>query len=126
MDGVCVMFSASVYDDEGNLLLTGLTVIPRQLIASRYGGPQLAECVVKGDEIGLNEVMRWLGCYLHLEDANRQKVWWGKIDEVLNGRNGLGVSLATMRNRVKVMYTHTTPDGDSSGETAWEIGRAHV
>ena len=86
------------------------------------GGSATATLRVTGSPQSLWKCFDYLryGVEIHSTEANKQ--WWGFVAEIelVTGAWTLGLSLDTMRNRIKIVYNEPTLFGKSGKqETAW-------
>lgn len=119
------MFSANVFDAasfEPVPTQKQLKLTPQRWSAKAVGGFDKATINVSGLESGLWEIARWLRFGVEIRNKNDSIVWAGFINEAQLEINGVQVTLSLdeMTNRVQVLYTYETVDGDNeSGETTW-------
>lgn len=92
------------------------------------GGPDWARLVAKEDVnvFALAQLTQFIGHPIEIyNNATGDKVWWGQLTSVkipLGDNYSVGVSLDKLTNKVKVVYSYTTP-GETQAtivkETAW-------
>lgn len=100
----------------------GLEFAVEWFSAHALGGAEKAEIRVSGAEDALWELMGWLRRGVTIRNGYGSVVWHGFVHEVrvTAGRRTVGVSLAELRNRIKVRYTTLDAEGASIySETAW-------
>ena len=100
----------------------GLEFAVEWFSAHALGGAEKAEIRVSGAEDALWELMGWLRRGVTIRNGLGSVVWHGFVNEVrvTAGRRTVGVSLAELRNRIKVRYTTLDAEGASIySETEW-------
>lgn len=82
-----------------------------------YGGPYDAQITMAGPALTLWSVSNMLRWDVLIENHRLQKRWWGFVSgvQVTVGDVQWGVSLDTIANRIKVLFTESITDG--SGNT---------
>ena len=70
----------------------------------------------------MSQVGGWLAHHVHIYDEMGTIQWWGLVTDVEFRSGGLEMemSLESLANRVKVIYTVETPDGTVDAETDWD------
>jgi len=117
------MNRVKVIDSTGNVYSeTGLSLIPERWSYDSEVGFDNAMVRVEGRVDDLYTVIAWLGNKVQIANDFGTDVWEGRITEVtINvGNSSIGVSLNTMYNKVRVLYTTTEETGSVSNQmTDW-------
>lgn len=106
----------------------GAHPIPPQLVArplrwavEERGGPQAAEIELTGPLDSLWQALHWMRFGVQIRNPMGVLVWWGYIHEAIvdMGGTAIGLSLESMYNSIKVLYSYIDADGASQeGTTA--------
>ena len=88
------------------------------------GGCSQASLTAYGPELDLWDLIDYLRCPVMVQDEKGRNCWWGYVDEakVRVGSIEVGVTLASMTNRVAVAYSYIEPGTQVVGQrrtTAW-------
>lgn len=101
---------------------TGLSLLPERWSYDSEVGFYDAMVRVEGRVDDLYTVVGWLGNKIEIQNKNGTGVWEGKImDVTINvGNATIGVSLKSMYNKVRVLYTTSEESGSLSNQmTSW-------
>ena len=119
-----INFAIDVYT-RGNdkvLLPAGVTFAAQSWDASAVGGSSSAQINATGSIERLLDLANWLGYSLWIISPDNEYVWSGDIVEVAfqHAGSNVGVTLADVANKIKVLYTDDAPGGEmESAETTW-------
>ena len=88
---------------------------------NRVGGCNVAEVELTGNPIALATCFDWLRRPVDIYNPQAQKVWWGFVREIRYSAPGYTISLSldTMANKIKVVYTYKDGLTYTTGETSW-------
>lgn len=105
--------------DRSRLRVEAPPMVPLRYNANAIGGPANAMIQVNGSGIDL---LRYIGYYVVIRNANNTPVWWGTVEEVLTSIDALqvGTSQRELRNRIKVLFSYLDGEGiPTPAETDW-------
>lgn len=110
--------------DGSHFLYPGVDLKPEHLTWSIFGGPESAVIIGTGKSAALWEVVNWLRYGVQV-DIDDNAAWWGYVHEIKlsTSEGGIGVSLNSLCNSVKVAYSYIEPGTGDVGErrdTAWD------
>lgn len=108
-------FTVEFTDDNGTWfpLPATLRATPQSWSATALGGPEQAVIRVTGADTALWECLRMLRYGVRILAASGRLLWWGYVNEVnvTAGGTSAGLTLDTMYNSVRVIYTYDDADG---------------
>ena len=117
------MNRVKVFDSSGNVYNeAGLSLIPERWSYDSEFGFDSSMIRVEGRVDDLYTVIAWLGNKVRIANDFGTQVWEGRITEVtVNvGNSSIGVSLDSMYNKIRVLYTTTEETGSVSNQmTDW-------
>lgn len=117
------MNRVKVFDSSGNVYNeAGLSLIPERWSYDSEFGFDSSMIRVEGRVDDLYTVIAWLGNKVRIANDFGTQVWEGRITEVtVNvGNSSIGVSLNSMYNKIRVLYTTTEETGSVSNQmTDW-------
>lgn len=99
-----------------------IQVIVQDMEADSEGGPATATLALTGSLQSLWKCFDYLRYAVEIHSNTANKQWWGYVAEIelTTGAWTLGISLDTMRNRIKLIYNEPSLYGKSGKqETAW-------
>jgi hypothetical protein len=95
----------------------------KSLLWNVVGGPLEASISATGGKLELWELVEFLRCPVIIVDERAEPLWWGFVNEVrVNTGIEMGLSLASMANRIAVAYSYVKPGTTSVGQrktTSW-------
>ena len=105
-------------------LPAGMSVTVRERANHVYGGPKSCLLEVSGNEKAMPELTDWIRNRIEIYDDKGLPLWWGIVErvEVPVGKVKLVADVNEMANAIKVIYTLTNSNGQSTGyqaETQW-------
>lgn len=117
------MNRVKITDSTGNVYNeAGLSLIPERWSYDSEIGFDDAAIRVEGRVDDLYTVIGWIGNNVQITNDFGTEVWEGRITEVtINvGNSSIGLSLNTMYNKIRVLYTTTEETGSLSNQmTEW-------
>lgn len=95
----------------------GLTFTVERYRTQAMGGHQWAVVAVQGEQLALWRLLAWLRYSIEIQDERGEALWWGYVSAVSLAAGGVsvGVDLATMANRIAVIWSNE----EGGGITDW-------